>query len=139
VHELSIAQAIVDIASRHARGRRVYRVQLRVGHLRQVVPSALAFAFELLTEGTPLEGAELVIEDVPARGRCRACGAETALTTFPLRCESCGGLDQEMVAGEELLVDALELEGDLTTPPPTSPTTPPLTPEMTTEGIAHGG
>jgi hydrogenase nickel incorporation protein HypA/HybF len=70
-----------------------------------------------------LEGAELVIEDVPARGRCRACATETTMTGFPLQCSRCGGVDMELVAGEELLVDSLELD-DV---------------EMTTEGIAHGG
>jgi len=69
VHELSIAEAVVEIALRHAAGRPVERVELRVGHLRQVVPSALEFAFELLSDGTALAGAELVIEDVPASGR----------------------------------------------------------------------
>jgi hydrogenase nickel incorporation protein HypA/HybF len=115
VHELSIAEAVVDIASRHAAGRPVYKVELRVGHLRQVVPSALEFAFELLANGTPLQGAELVIEDVPACGSCRACGVETTMTEFPLQCSACGGLDLELLAGEELLVDALELEEEMTT------------------------
>ena len=112
MHELSIAQAVVAVASRHAAGRRVSRVELKVGHLRQVVPSALEFSFALVTSGTPLEGAELVIEDVPARGRCRECGAETELRAFPFRCARCSGLDLEIEAGEELLVDALELEQD---------------------------
>jgi hydrogenase nickel incorporation protein HypA/HybF len=112
MHELSIAQAVVQIASRHAAGRRVTRVELRVGHLRQVVPSALEFAFELLITGTPLEGAELQIEEVPARGRCPRCGAETELHTFPFRCGRCGAIDLELQAGEELLVDALEIEDD---------------------------
>jgi hydrogenase nickel incorporation protein HypA/HybF len=110
MHELSIAQAVVEIASRHAAGRRVTKVELRVGHLRQVVPSALEFAFELTAHGTALEGAELVIEDVPARGRCRACGGETEMRAFPLQCSHCGGLDLELEAGDELLVDALELD-----------------------------
>ena len=29
---------------------------------------------------------------------------------FPLQCSSCGGLDLELLEGEELLVDALALE-----------------------------
>ena len=110
MHELSIAEAVVEIASRHSAGRRVSKVELKVGHLRQVVPSALEFAFELVTDGTPLEGAELVIEDVPAQGRCRACGGETEMRAFPLQCSRCGGFDLELQAGEELLVDALELQ-----------------------------
>jgi hydrogenase nickel incorporation protein HypA/HybF len=115
MHELSIAQSIVRIAETHAAGRKVYAVHLRVGHLRQVVPSALEFAFELVAEGTSVEGAELVMEEVPAAGICRDCGTESTFEGFPFRCTSCGGLDVELVRGEELLVDSLELEEDLTT------------------------
>jgi hydrogenase nickel incorporation protein HypA/HybF len=115
VHELSIAEAIVRIADGHAAGRQVVKVELKVGHLRQVVPSALAFAFELVAEGTAVAGAELVVEEVPARGRCRACGAETQLDGFPLQCAACAGFHLELLQGEELLVDSLELEDALTT------------------------
>jgi hydrogenase nickel incorporation protein HypA/HybF len=110
MHELSIAQAIADIALRHAAGRRVARVEVQVGHLRQVVPDALTFAFELVTAGTALDGAELAIEDVEAVARCRVCGADTQQDGFPMRCGECSALDLEVVRGEELLVDALELE-----------------------------
>ena len=124
MHELSLAEAVVEIAARHAAGRPVRTVELRVGDLRQVVPTALEFAFELLSSGTALEGAELVIENVPARGRCRACAVETTMRTFPLQCSACGGLDLEVIAGEELLVDALELVQTAT---------------VTSEGNRHGG
>ena len=122
MHELSIAQAIVDVATRHAAGRAVVKVEVRVGHLRQVVPDSLDFAFGLLTAGTALESAELQITHVPARGRCRDCGREGLLEAFPLRCSACGGLDVEVTAGEELLVDALELEEE----------------SMTNERVGHG-
>jgi hydrogenase nickel incorporation protein HypA/HybF len=112
VHELSIAEAIVAIAERHAEGRTVTRVEVRVGHLRQVVPAALEFAFELVREGTVLGGAELELEQVPARGRCRDCGVETTMDGFPLACSACGGLDVELLSGEELQVESLELEED---------------------------
>jgi hydrogenase nickel incorporation protein HypA/HybF len=109
VHELSLADAIVRIATAHAAGRPIARVEIRVGHLRQVVPDALTFAFRLVAQGTTAEGAELVLEEVPAAGRCRGCGSDSELDAFPLRCGVCGGLDLEVVRGEELLVDALEL------------------------------
>ena len=115
MHELSIAEAIVDVANRHAAGRRVVRVEVKVGHLRQVVPDSLHFAFGLVAQGTALDGAELAIAQIPAAGRCRDCGAESLLEDFPLCCARCGGLDVEVFAGEELLVDTLELEEELVT------------------------
>ena len=127
MHELSIADAIVKIALRHANGRPVAAVEVSVGHLRQVVPSSLEFSFELLCSGTLLEGARLKLHEVTPRGRCRACDAESELPDFPLRCARCGGLDLELLAGEELTVDALELEE------------PDLEQELTIEGMAHGG
>ena len=110
MHELSIAESVVQVASRHAEGRRVTKVYLKVGHLRQVVPSALAFSFELVAEGTPAEGAELEIQEVPATGQCRDCETESRLPGFPLQCRSCGSCDLRIVEGEELLVESLELE-----------------------------
>jgi hydrogenase nickel incorporation protein HypA/HybF len=110
MHELAIASSVVEIARRHAAGRQVTKVELKVGHLRQVVPSALAFSFELVAQGTEVEGAELEMRAVPAVGACRRCGNETELQAFPLQCGSCGGFDLEIVAGEELEVESLDLE-----------------------------
>jgi hydrogenase nickel incorporation protein HypA/HybF len=115
MHELAIAESVVGIAVRHAGGRRVTRVELEVGHLRQVVPATLGFAFELVARGTPVEGAELSMTVVEAAGRCRGCGANTPLPAFPLMCASCGGFDVDVTQGQELRVDSLELEEALTT------------------------
>jgi hydrogenase nickel incorporation protein HypA/HybF len=110
MHELAIAGSIAAIAERHAAGRRVSRVEVHVGYLRQVVPSALEFAFELVVRDTVLEGAELVLVEVPAAGRCRACGAEGRLDGFPFTCRACGGWDVAVTAGEELRIESLDLE-----------------------------
>jgi hydrogenase nickel incorporation protein HypA/HybF len=110
MHELALAEAILAIATAHAGDARITAVEVRVGHLRQVVPDALRFNFELVAEGTPAAGAELVIEEVPTAGRCCACDATAELPRFPLRCPRCGGLDIELTAGEELEVSALEVE-----------------------------
>jgi hydrogenase nickel incorporation protein HypA/HybF len=110
MHELAIAESVVEIALAHARGRRVTRIELRVGHLRQVVPSALSFGVELLARGTPAEGAELACTTVPAAGRCRDCGADGPLAAFPLACPACGSTAIDVTAGEELRVESIEVE-----------------------------
>jgi hydrogenase nickel incorporation protein HypA/HybF len=110
LHELSIAESVVSIASRQANGRRVTKVWMKIGHLRQVVPSALSFSFGLVAEGTTVEGAQLEMEEVPVVGECRECGKQSQLDSFPLQCTACGKFDLEILRGEELLVESLELE-----------------------------
>ena len=110
MHELSLAGAVVAIARDHARGRRVAAVDVRIGRLRQVVPEALEFAFELVAAGTEVEGAELRVEHVPVRVRCARCEIESEAPEFPLACAGCGSVDVDVVAGDELLVESLELE-----------------------------
>ena len=113
MHELSLADAVVTIARDHARGRSVAAVEVKIGRLRQVVPDALEFAFEFVAAGTEVEGAELRVEHVPVCVRCASCAAASEAPEFPLACAECGGLDVEVVAGDELLVEALELEEEL--------------------------
>lgn len=110
MHELSIARSVLDVALRHAAGKRLTGIELQVGELRQVVPSALSFNFDLVAEGTSAEGAVLHMEVVPAVALCKDCGSETRLTAFPLQCGNCQGLSLEVVSGEELVVQSIEVE-----------------------------
>ena len=110
MHELSLAGAVIDTASRHADGRRVTAVHLRVGHLRQVVPDSLEFYWDIVTRDGLCEGSVLELEVVPARLSCAACarGWEIELPVF--RCPTCGGADVEIAAGDELEVESIEVE-----------------------------
>jgi hydrogenase nickel incorporation protein HypA/HybF len=109
VHELSLASAVIDTVERHAAGRRVTAVHLRVGHLRQVVPSSLEFYFEHVARGTVCEGARLEQELVPARLRC-GCGHEWDLDGLAVfRCPVCAGADAGVVSGEEFLVESIDV------------------------------
>jgi hydrogenase nickel incorporation protein HypA/HybF len=110
MHELSLAASILEIVRRNAAGRRVSSVHVEVGALRQVLPSALTFSFDVLVQGTELEGATLDVSTMPARGTCRRCRSIGEVHAFPLVCASCGALDIDIVAGEELMVASLELE-----------------------------
>lgn len=112
MHELSLAEAIVAIVRDHAGTRRVVGVDVKVGRLRQVVPDALAFAFELVASGTSAEGAELRLEHVPASVACAGCDATSEVREFPLVCARCGSADVEVVAGEELYVESIEIEDE---------------------------
>lgn len=108
MHELGITQEIVALAAEHSGGARVRRVVLEIGKLAAVLPDAVRFCFDLCSEGTAVEGAELEIIETPGRARCRACGCEVTLDRPIGRC-ACGGTDLEWLAGQELRLKELEV------------------------------
>jgi hydrogenase nickel incorporation protein HypA/HybF len=114
MHELSVAQRILEITEEQARKSglgRVTAVRVRIGGLTTVVPEALNFCFTFAREDTLASRAELVIEEVPAEAKCNSCGK-----TFPVSealffvCPACGGVDTTLLKGQEL--DLLSIEGE---------------------------
>jgi hydrogenase nickel incorporation protein HypA/HybF len=108
VHELSVTQSVVDTVLARTGPARVTVLRLSVGRLSGVVPDALRFCFELVAEGTPLEGADLVIEEPAGRARCSSCGADTEIEDLVLLCP-CGSADVRVTAGRDLLVRSVEV------------------------------
>ncbi len=108
MHELGITRNIVSIVAEHASERRVKRVTLEIGRLSAVLPDAIRFCFDVCTQDTPLEGAELEILEIPGRGRCRECGAEFELEQPFGRCD-CGSVRIECIGGEELKIKEMEV------------------------------
>jgi len=112
VHELSVSSAIVDTAVKHAAGRRVTLVSVRLGHLRQIVPDSMAFYFDLVARGTVCEDARLEYEVVAARLRCKPCRYEWDVTEPAFRCPVCDGARVVVLSGEELEVESIEVEAE---------------------------
>ena len=110
MHELSISSAIVDTALRHAAGRKVTQVDVRVGALRQVVPESLSFYFGIVARETVCEGARLEQELIEARLRCSDCDTEWEVDMAAFRCPVCESAEVVVVCGEELEVESIEVE-----------------------------
>ncbi len=110
MHELSVSSAVVDTAIRHAAGRQVTAVHLRLGTLRQVVPESLEFFFGIVSRDTICEGAVLTWDVIAARLRCERCDREWGIDVPAFRCEVCGGAEVEVLCGQELEVETIEVE-----------------------------
>jgi len=108
VHELSIAESIVDTVLQRTGAQQVHVVNVRIGRLTAVVPDALLFCFELATVGTPLEGARLDVHQTDARVHCRSCGKDPLVADLVLLCD-CGSADVEVLSGRELQVGSVEV------------------------------
>jgi hydrogenase nickel incorporation protein HypA/HybF len=110
MHELSVATAVLNTALKHAGGRRVEAVVLRVGGLRQVVPDSLRFYWEIVARDTVCEHARLELEEIPTRLLCQACAREWEPLVAAFRCPRCASSRVATLAGEELEVDYIEVE-----------------------------
>jgi hydrogenase nickel incorporation protein HypA/HybF len=108
VHELAIAQSVIDTVSDRLPGTTVTVVSLEVGALSGVVADSLRFCFDLATEGTGLAGARLEITEPAARCHCRACQSEFS-PDGPLPLCPCGSADVTVLAGEELRITSVRV------------------------------
>jgi len=103
VHELAIAESVIDTVTERLPGAKVTCVRLEIGALSGVVPDSIRFCFDLATEGTGLAGAELKITEPPAQCRCRACGGEFQPDSPIVLCP-CGSPDVAVLSGEQLKI-----------------------------------
>jgi hydrogenase nickel incorporation protein HypA/HybF len=112
MHELSIAQNILEIVKEHLPAEKTQRVNsicIKVGDGAGVVIDSLEFCFNSITAGTPLQEATLKIERVPFVVRCNVCGKTSINENGFFLCSFCEGGDVVLVSGNELEVSAIEL------------------------------
>jgi hydrogenase nickel incorporation protein HypA/HybF len=113
MHEMAIAQSILDIAfgemEKHA-ARRVQRIKVSIGEFSGVVKDALEFAFLVLTPSTPAKGASIDIEVIPLSAKCAKCGpVECKLNDLKLLCPTCDA-PLAIETGREMRVDYIDLD-----------------------------
>jgi hydrogenase nickel incorporation protein HypA/HybF len=113
MHELSIAMSIVDLAEEEAeqRGAQINAIHLKLGALAGVVKAALLSSFEMASYDTVLQGARLVIVDVPVVIFCSNCSSEqTPKSSQHFSCPVCQTPSSQIIHGKELEVVALEIQ-----------------------------
>jgi hydrogenase nickel incorporation protein HypA/HybF len=110
MRETALAEGILSVVLDAAGDQPVRKVDVRVGALQLVSPESLELSFQSASEGTLAQSAALRIQDVPARLRCKQCRVVTIVRQPPFQCERCSSASVEIVSGDEVLVDAVELE-----------------------------
>ena len=108
MHELAIAQGVIDQVTERLPDGKVIRVRLEIGPLTGVVADSLLFCFDLAAEGTNLAGASLEISEAAARCHCRECDRQfTPDGLLPL-CP-CGSADVRVLSGEDLRITSVQV------------------------------
>ena len=113
MHELSVCQSIVDqvslIAAEH-QSCFVEKIYLQIGPLSGVEPDLLQSAFPIACANTAAAKAELVINTLPIRVRCKSCNAESEVSANRLVCSACGDWQTTLISGNEMLLERVELQ-----------------------------
>jgi hydrogenase nickel incorporation protein HypA/HybF len=116
MHELSIVASVVESVTESLEAyphTRVVEVRLRVGALASVVVDSLEFCWGLATDGTPLEGARLVVKTLPVVMHCAACDADVELDGVQsFRCPRCDRPCSDLRQGRELDIESFEIEDE---------------------------
>jgi hydrogenase nickel incorporation protein HypA/HybF len=114
MHELSVCLSLLQEVERVARQNgagSVERIIVKVGPLSGIEPDLLRNAWPLASAGSIAEQAELEIELSDIVVSCSACGAETPAKANRLLCGKCGDYRTNLVTGDEMVLQTLELGG----------------------------
>ena len=112
MHELSIAQSILDIVRQHVPEQdltEVRTVRVLVGEGSGVVADSLSFSFEAIVAHTPMAEARMEIERIPFRLECDACHVVSSNDDGLRLCPECGSASTKILSGTELRVKEIEL------------------------------
>lgn len=113
MHEIKIAgdlSAIVLETAQNNKLSKVTRINVIFGELIQVVPAIFEFALSEAIKNTIAESAELNIEIIKVKLKCRNCGEESRLKENLFACNNCGSVDLDIINGKELFVKSIEGE-----------------------------
>lgn len=114
MHEISIAQALLDQIEAAARPRGAVEVAaatIRVGPLSGVEPSLLRRAFEVARLARPMTArTELTLEIGEVVVSCASCERDGSASPGDLRCQYCASSRTSLRAGDELLLLRVEMD-----------------------------
>ncbi len=112
MHEVSLMQSAIALAVEQTESQgltKIHRVFLNVGELSGVVSEALEFVFDIVSAGTPAEGAQLNLKTVPILCYCRHCRREFYPMSWIYKCPHCNHLSSDIREGKDLELVSLEI------------------------------
>lgn len=107
MHELAICQALISQVEQIAlenQAECVTHIRVKIGPLSGAEAPLVERAYPMAAMGTVAEHAQLELETVPIRVRCKNCLAETEASANRLLCAACGDFHTELISGDELLL-----------------------------------
>ncbi|MGD0542685.1 MAG: hydrogenase maturation nickel metallochaperone HypA [Tepidisphaeraceae bacterium] len=106
MHELSIAEAILDLARRNVPlGGTLRSVRITAGPMRGIDPQCMQMAWQAIGQGD----VALNLSELPWRMQCADCGRRWEQPELAERC-ACGSPQVRPVGGDELQLVSIEVD-----------------------------
>jgi len=113
MHELPIAESILEIATRHAEqagAQRITDIHLVIGQLSSIVDESISFYWDIVSNATVAEGAELHFRRIQTEMLCLDCNQHYHPGEANLACPDCQSAKVKVIAGEEFSLEAIEVD-----------------------------
>lgn len=113
MHELNVTRNIIEIACDKARensAQKVTQIKVAAGSLSGIEPECVQFYFEIIRCDYGLAEAQLIIQKIPARFKCRSCALEFESDTMLWQCTKCQGYNIEILSGSDCYIESIEVE-----------------------------
>ena len=113
MHEYSLTKRIVKIINNAAldnNAKKVSLVRLIVGESSGIIPDSVQMYFDMIAQGTPAEGAKLLVKVIKTQMHCPKCDKNFIRPRFSFECPDCGTLGNPTGIGNEFFVESVELE-----------------------------
>lgn len=113
VHELSVAEAVLEITLRHAEqanARRVVAIDIVIGQLASIVDDSLQFYWDIISKDSIARGALLNFHRKPAKLQCKKCDNIYPLAEDDFACPLCHSDQVVVVVGEEFYISTIDIE-----------------------------
>lgn len=113
MHELSVTQSVLEIATRHAQkagATRITGIDLVIGQLSSIVDDSVQFYWDFISQGTLAEGAILNFRRIPVELSCLDCSEKYHPSGDDFTCPACGSFRIKVCSGEEFFVESIEVQ-----------------------------
>jgi len=113
MHELSVTESVLEIACKHAKKAQATKVTdifLVIGRLSSIIDDSVQFYWDLISENTICEGAQLHFERIPATLVCLECDQQYQLEKELIPCPNCGSARIRVLSGDEFNIESIEIQ-----------------------------
>lgn len=113
MHELPVAQNILEIGLKHAReanAHKITKIHLVIGQFSSIIDDSILFYWDLISKGTLAEGSVITFKRIPAQFECLDCHATVDWDQIQGECPHCHSARLKLLTGTEFFIESIEVE-----------------------------